>query len=127
LAESLVHETHHTKLTALHDIMPLYRAGAGVRYRVGWRPDPRPVPGVLQGTYAHLALTDLWWRARTGTAVPAPWRRRAELRFGTYRDQVGEALSILRESDELTFAGREFVHEMGRHHASLGVAARHLG
>ncbi|WBO63901.1 HEXXH motif domain-containing protein [Streptomyces camelliae] len=125
LAEALVHEVHHSKLAALHELVPLYRSG-GARYRVGWRPDPRPVSGVLQGVYAHLALTDLWRRARGGPPGTDGFRDRAERQFETYWDAVGEALSILRESDELTFVGREFVQEMECHHASLGVAARSL-
>ncbi|MEV6053485.1 HEXXH motif-containing putative peptide modification protein [Streptomyces sp. NPDC052107] len=126
LAETLVHETQHTKLATLHELVPLYRPG-GARHRVGWRPDPRPVPGVLQGVYAHLALADLWRRARDGSVPDHGWRDRAERQFDTHWDQVGKALSILRESDELTYAGREFVQEMERHHARLGVAARSPG
>ncbi|MEU6511728.1 HEXXH motif-containing putative peptide modification protein [Streptomyces sp. NPDC046942] len=125
LAEALVHETQHTKLAALHELVPLYLPG-GARYRVGWRPDPRPVSGVLQGAYAHLALTDLWRRARAGPGATG-WHARAERQFEVYGDQVGEALSILRESDELTHAGREFVQAMERHRAGLGVAARSPG
>ncbi|MGW3957773.1 aKG-HExxH-type peptide beta-hydroxylase [Streptomyces sp. NPDC004752] len=124
LAESLVHETHHTKLAALDELVPLCRPGGVGTHRVGWRPDPRPVPAVLQGAYAHLALTDLWWRARHASLASPAWQRRAGQRFEAYRDDVGEALSILLESDELTLAGREFVEEMGRHHAGLGVTAQ---
>ncbi|ARP72272.1 HEXXH motif domain-containing protein [Streptomyces pluripotens] len=124
LAESLVHEAHHTKLAVLHELVPLYRAAGTARHRVGWRPDPRPVPGVLQGAYAHLALTDLWARARSARVDDQRWRARAEHRFGFFRGQVGEALSILRESDELTFAGQEFVREMGSHQVRLGRAVR---
>ncbi|KOV63269.1 aKG-HExxH-type peptide beta-hydroxylase [Streptomyces sp. MMG1121] len=126
LAETLVHETQHTKLATLHELVPLYRPG-GARHQVGWRPDPRPVPGVLQGVYAHLALADLWRRARNGPVLAYGWRDRAERQFDTHWDQVGKALSILRESDELTCAGREFVQEMERHHAGLGAAARSSG
>ncbi|MFB7502508.1 aKG-HExxH-type peptide beta-hydroxylase [Streptomyces broussonetiae] len=126
LAEVLVHETQHTKLAALHELVPLYRPG-GARYRVGWRTDPRPVPGVLHGAYAHLALADLWRRARAGPAGTDDWRTRAGRQFEVSWDQVGEALSILRESDELTFTGREFVQEMERRHTDLGVAARSPG
>ncbi|WP_225101888.1 HEXXH motif-containing putative peptide modification protein [Streptomyces sp. CoH27] len=126
LAETLVHETQHTKLATLHELVPLHRPG-GSRYRVGWRPDPRPVPGVLQGVYAHLALVDLWRRARNGPVLAHGWRERAERQFDTRWHQVGEALSLLRKSDELTFVGREFVQAMERHHAGLGVAARSSG
>ncbi|MFJ4581443.1 aKG-HExxH-type peptide beta-hydroxylase [Streptomyces echinatus] len=124
LAELLVHETHHTKLAVLDELVPLWRPGGGL-HRVGWRRDPRPVPGVLQGAYAHLALLDLWWRARTGPAWV--WRRRAAERFETCREQVAEALSVLARSDELTPYGREFVRHMGHHHAHLGVTARPSG
>ncbi|MGC0412065.1 HEXXH motif-containing protein [Streptomyces sp. SAI-195] len=123
LAETLVHETHHTKLAALDDSVPLCRPG-GTLHRVGWRPDPRPASAVLQGTYAHLALLDLWWRAQRASAAPATWRQRAAERYGRYREQVGEALSVLRGSDELTCTGRDFVQEMHRHHSSLGTAVR---
>ncbi|MFI2201646.1 aKG-HExxH-type peptide beta-hydroxylase [Streptomyces sp. NPDC020192] len=126
LAEALVHETQHTKLATLHDVVPLYRP-SGALYRVGWRSDLRPVSGVFQGVYAHLALADLWRRARSGSVLAYGWRDRAERRFDTHWDQVGEALSLLRKSDELTFVGREFVQEMERHHAGLGVAARSSG
>ncbi|WP_329334811.1 HEXXH motif-containing putative peptide modification protein [Streptomyces sp. NBC_00663] len=126
LAETLVHETHHTKLAVLDELVPLCRTGGLTTHRVGWRHDPRPVPAVLQGAYAHLALTDLWWRVRNEPAAPPAWRHRADERFEVFRDDVGQALSLLRESDELTSPGREFVHEMGRHHAGLGVAT-HCG
>ncbi|MEV4336122.1 HEXXH motif-containing putative peptide modification protein [Streptomyces sp. NPDC049590] len=124
LAELLVHETHHTKLAVLDELVPLWRPGRTL-HRVGWRQDPRPVPGVLQGAYAHLALLDLWWRARTGPA--RAWRRRAAERFEGCRDQVAEALSVLADSDELTPHGREFVRQMGSHHARLEVRAHPPG
>ncbi|MGW2486882.1 aKG-HExxH-type peptide beta-hydroxylase [Streptomyces sp. NPDC001606] len=124
LVELLVHETHHTKLAVLDELVPLCRPG-GSLHRVAWRRDPRPVPGVLQGAYAHLALMDLWSRARTGAAWV--WRRRAAERFDACQEQVAEALSALAGSDELTPHGREFVRHMGRHHARLAGAARQPG
>ncbi|MGW7050751.1 aKG-HExxH-type peptide beta-hydroxylase [Streptomyces sp. NPDC054887] len=122
LAEVLVHETHHTKLTALHERVPLYRPGGQELHRVAWRTDPRPVAGVFQGAYAHLALTDLWRRGAAG--APAAWRHRAGEQFARHRGHVAQALSVLLESDELTNAGREFAQEMRVHHASLGAARR---
>ncbi|MCT4354465.1 HEXXH motif domain-containing protein [Streptomyces sp. Je 1-79] len=127
MAETLVHEIHHSKLATLHELVPLYRQGRSVLHRVGWRPDARPIGGVLQGAYAHLALTDLWRRAATAQAVPRPWRSSAGQQFDHMHDQVGEALAILLESDELTNEGREFAQQMRRHHASLGAAPRAAG
>ncbi|WMX45100.1 aKG-HExxH-type peptide beta-hydroxylase [Streptomyces roseicoloratus] len=122
MAETLVHELHHSKMATLHELVPLYRPGRAAVHRVGWRADPRPIPGVMHGTYAHLALTDLWRRAAVAEGVPAAWRIRAGQQFDRIYDQVGEGLAILLESDELTSEGRKFARQMGRHHASLGAA-----
>ncbi|MFD0373375.1 aKG-HExxH-type peptide beta-hydroxylase [Streptomyces sp. NPDC127114] len=121
MAETLVHELHHSKLATLHELVPLYGPGRDTVHRVGWRPDPRPIAGVLHGAYAHLALADLWRRAATADEVPKAWRSRAGQQFDDIHDQVGDALTILLESDELTAEGREFADQMRRHHASLGA------
>ncbi|MFJ7064885.1 aKG-HExxH-type peptide beta-hydroxylase [Streptomyces sp. NPDC101115] len=121
MAETLVHELHHSKLATLHELVPLYGHGRDTVHRVGWRPDPRPIAGVLHGAYAHLALADLWRRAATADEVPKSWRSRAGQQFDDIHDQVGDALEILLESDELTAEGREFADQMRQHHASLGA------
>ncbi|MEU1228660.1 HEXXH motif domain-containing protein [Streptomyces sp. NPDC005828] len=122
MAETLVHELHHSKLATLHELVPLYSPGRDAVHQVGWRPDPRPIAGVLHGAYAHLALADLWRRAATVGGVSPSWRSDAGRQFDELHDQVGEALAILLESDELTMAGREFANQMRHHHASLGAA-----
>lgn len=127
MAETLVHEIHHSKLAALHEVVPLHRPGRPTRHQVGWRSDPRPIAGVLQGAYAHLALTDLWRRAAAADGLPTAWRTGAGQQFERFHDQVGGALAILLESDELTIAGREFVREMNRHHASLDTGRKARG
>ncbi|MFC9592714.1 HEXXH motif-containing putative peptide modification protein [Streptomyces sp. NPDC056944] len=122
MVETLVHELHHSKLATLHELMPLYGPGRDAVHQVGWRPDLRPIAGVLHGAYAHMALTDLWRRAVTADGVPTAWRHAAGQQFDDIHDQVGVALRILLESDELTGEGREFVHHMRLHHASLGAS-----
>ncbi|MCC3771267.1 HEXXH motif-containing putative peptide modification protein, partial [Streptomyces sp. UNOC14_S4] len=119
LAAVLVHETQHSKLAVLQDLLPLHRAGPHAAYRVAWRPDPRPLAGVLQGTYAHLALADFWGRFAGRPVLPPGARHDARARHDSYRRQVAEALPILLESKELTSAGREFAIGMQRHHAGL--------
>ncbi|MFI9118185.1 aKG-HExxH-type peptide beta-hydroxylase [Streptomyces bikiniensis] len=126
MAEVLVHETQHTKLAAVHELVPLHTAGPATVHKVGWRTDARPIAGVLQGAYAHLALTDLWRRAARSTGLSASWRTRAGQQFERFHHQVGRALSVLLESDELTNAGREFAHHMRQHHARLGATPRAL-
>ncbi len=119
LAEVLVHEIQHSKLAVLHDLMPLHGASPEARYRVAWRPDPRPLGGVLQGTYAHLALADFWARAAHHRSLAPRARRDARARRDSCARQVAEALPVLLESAELTSAGRQFVAGMERHLVAL--------
>jgi HEXXH motif-containing protein len=119
LASVLVHEVQHSKLAVFSDMVPLCEPGGAAEHRVAWRRDPRPVGSVLQGTYAHLALADLWGRmARRPGATPVSTvaaRRRA----AGYREQVADALAVLRKSGELTMQGYEFVAAMTHRHGSL--------
>ncbi|WP_246530764.1 aKG-HExxH-type peptide beta-hydroxylase [Streptomyces bathyalis] len=119
LVAVLVHETHHSKLTVLEDLTPLRLEGGRAVHHVAWRPDPRPVGAVLHGTYAHLALADLWHHlaARRGATPDA--RTAARARREAYRGQVAEALVVLRGSGELTPEGGRFTDGMAWHLASL--------
>ena len=67
VAVMLVHEFQHTVLGALLDVCDLYDPDSTQRLVVAWRTDPRPVEGVLQGTFAHLAVADIW-RSRAAAA-----------------------------------------------------------
>ncbi|MFF7244788.1 AAC(3) family N-acetyltransferase [Embleya sp. NPDC008237] len=122
LAEALVHETSHIALGALTDLVDLHEWGATQRYTVGWRPDRRPLEAVLQGTYAHLALTGLWGHYRH--LVPPVARTRAERRFVRYRDQVDAALAVLGDCRQLTALGRRFVDHMAAEAADRTRGAR---
>jgi uncharacterized protein len=64
----LIHEFQHVKMSAARD---LFDPADQRLYRVPWRPDPRPFEGVLQGTYAHLAVSDFWRIHRHTAAGPS--------------------------------------------------------
>lgn len=119
-AEVLVHELAHSKLAVLTDLVALHHADGSAVHHVAWREDPRPFDGVLQGTYAHLALADLWSRvAERPGAAPAA-RRAARARREEYRAQVADALPILLNSHQLTEHGERFTVSMRQHLTSLG-------
>ncbi|TDC80474.1 FxsB family radical SAM/SPASM domain protein [Micromonospora sp. KC606] len=103
LAVLLVHEVQHLKLDAVLDVCDLFDRADERRLAVPWRPDPRPVEGVLHGTYAHLAVADVW-RSRSGPAAAAAYRR--------YRDWTDGALDALLGLGALTTAGDRFVGRM---------------
>ncbi|HEX8344614.1 MAG TPA: FxsB family cyclophane-forming radical SAM/SPASM peptide maturase [Actinoplanes sp.] len=103
MAVLLVHEFQHVKLGAVLDHVDLYDPGYLPRIPVGWRPDPRPVEGVLHGAYAHLAVTEMW-RSRTGTVARA--------KYAHYRDWTRQAAEALLNSGALSRDGERFVHRI---------------
>ncbi|MGA5699103.1 HEXXH motif domain-containing protein [Peterkaempfera bronchialis] len=116
LAEALVHEVSHVALGALGDLVDLYDPDYTGRHRVGWRPDPRPLGAVLQGTYAHVAVVG--FRDHHRRIGPRADAARSELRHRQLRDQVLEALDLLDGCPGLTALGRRFCDGMA---AAVGV------
>ncbi len=112
LALLLIHEFQHVKLGAVMDIHDLYDPGHDALYYAPWRPDPRPLEGLLQGTYAHLAVTDFWRVRRLADEGEAA--HRAAVQFARWRTQTAEAVETLTGSRALTEAGERFVAVMRR-------------
>jgi HEXXH motif-containing protein len=111
-AETLAHEIQHTKLTALLDVVQLTLPDDGSRHYAPWRDDPRPVAGLLQGTYAYLGVTGFWRRQRHHESGERELRAHGD--FARWRDAVGRAARTLGGSGRLTELGELFVAEMTR-------------
>ena len=107
-AETLVHETQHIKLGALLDIVAMTLPDDGYYY-APWREDPRPLGGLLQGTYAFLGVTGFWRRQRQLAGGP-----QADITYARQRAGVAMAVDILRSSGRLTAVGLDFIDAMAR-------------
>ncbi|WP_394621455.1 aKG-HExxH-type peptide beta-hydroxylase [Lentzea sp. JNUCC 0626] len=103
MAVALAHEVQHGKLSALLDLFPLVDHLSSHHMRVAWRNDPRPPVAVLQGVYAHLAVSTFWARYHDHEA-------RAE--FDRWSTATQDALTSLRASGTLTDLGEIFVEQM---------------
>jgi uncharacterized protein len=110
LALLLIHEFQHVKLGAMLDLYDLYDPADTRLYHAPWRDDPRPLEGLLQGTYAHIAVTD-FWRARRAAST-GPEAATAGQRFAHWRTQTAYAIETLAGSGSLTLLGEQFVDEM---------------
>jgi uncharacterized protein len=107
LSELLLHEMQHVKLAALANVYNLFHQADGILFPVPWQSDARPFEGLLHGTYAHLAVAELW-RTRAMAAPTGPTVHR----YRTYRSWVEDAIAALLTADCLLPAGKRFVEGM---------------
>ncbi|SDD66976.1 aKG-HExxH-type peptide beta-hydroxylase [Actinokineospora iranica] len=107
VAVTLAHEVQHTKLVALMDLFPLVDPTHKARYYAPWRADPRPITGLLHGTYAYLGVTAFW---RAHRAVEPHGQAGRE--FARWRSGSLLGCRTLLTSGGLTEVGHEFVTGM---------------
>jgi uncharacterized protein len=110
LALLIIHEFQHVKLGAVLDLYDLYDPADDRLFHAPWRDDPRPLEGLLQGTYAHLAVSD-FWRARREVTAGAD-SEAAGARFAFWHAHTCDAVDTLTNSGSLTPLGVRFVSEM---------------
>jgi len=107
LAATLVHEFRHICLGGILHLTPLHREDHRERFYTGWRDDPRPISGVLQGVYAFFGVS-AFWRALTRAGTETT-KRRAAFEFAYWRGETWRTLCKLRTDPGLTTAGWRFV------------------
>lgn len=112
LALLIIHEFQHVKLGAVLDLFELCDPAQRREFYAPWRDDPRPVEALLQGTYAHLGVTD-YWRARRHRADGRDALAAAE-RFARWRALTAGAIETLAGSGALTDLGERFAAQMRR-------------
>jgi HEXXH motif-containing protein len=107
LAATLVHEFQHIRLGGILHLTPLHQEDHRERFYTGWRDDPRPIGGVLQGVYAYFGVI-AFWRALAGAGTETI-NRRAAFEFAYWRGETWRTLCGLRADPVLTPAGRRFL------------------
>jgi uncharacterized protein len=119
----LLHEFQHVKLGAVLDLIDLYDRNDDRKYHAPWREDPRPLEGLLQGTYAHIAVAD-YWRRRSWQAEPETAAEAAR-QYDDWHPKTLTAVDTLAGSGALTGLGEQFVAGMGATLRSWRGAAPH--
>ncbi|MDX2931330.1 FxsB family cyclophane-forming radical SAM/SPASM peptide maturase [Streptomyces ipomoeae] len=125
LAMLIIHEYQHVKLGAMLDMFDLLDGLDERRYRVLWRPDPRPLDAIVQGAYAHLAVADVWRiRVRRGASgVGAALYERSRAEADKWRTAVLDALDTVAGTGSLTALGHRFVRGLRGEAETLGGVA----
>ena len=119
LAGLLIHEFQHVKLGAVLDLCDLYDPADDSLFPAPWGEEKLQAGGLLQGAYAHLAMTDVW-RARQRIAA-GPVAEEAARRFVQWGAHTREAIDALLSSASLTPLGTSFVQEMRRSVGRIGL------
>ncbi|MBB4924082.1 FxsB family cyclophane-forming radical SAM/SPASM peptide maturase [Kitasatospora kifunensis] len=113
LALLLAHEFQHVKLGAVLDFHDLYDRADQRRFHAPWREDPRPLEGLLQGTYAHLAVTEFWGtRVAAYQGVGGEAAEHARGQLALWRGHTDRAIDTLCGSGSLTALGERFAAGM---------------
>ncbi|WP_240139174.1 HEXXH motif domain-containing protein [Streptomyces sp. MUM 178J] len=118
LAETLVHEFQHIKLSGLLHLAALCNAVPppgrqdDELFYAPWRDDPRPLGGLLQGIYAFAGVTRFWASHRmSATGGQAPL---AHFEFAHWRAQTWSALRQVHGHRRLTGLGLTLVDTLRR-------------
>lgn len=110
LALLIMHEFQHVKLGALLDMFDLCDTTDRRVFYAPWREDSRPIEAMLQGAYAHLAVTDFWRLRRH--ELPGERAQAAAAQFARWRTHTAEAIEEILASGALTEHGQRFVSGM---------------
>jgi hypothetical protein len=107
-AEQTLHESSHTKLDILNSLDPILENDGAKIYRHPWRPDLRPMSGVLFGAHAFLAVMELYGRAMD-SGLRDEW---VIVTFLKRVQEVGRALETLEKHGSFTRSGRVCMNRM---------------
>lgn len=122
MVEALVHEYHHQKLNTLLNIDPvIVGPSTDAKYYSPWRPDARPLTGVLHGAFAFQAVLQ-FYKVMFEGEVPLLHETRIRQRMYLLKGQVQTALNTLRDVGQLSPLGEALVDAICEKIDKLDVA-----
>ena len=116
LAEALIHEHSHNKINMLWTLAPLLDNGFRPLYSSPFRPDPRPLHGVLLGVHAFLPVERLYEQL-VRLDHPVIYKSGIEQRRLTVRQRNAAACEMLVRHAQPTASGRSVLDEIARWNA----------
>jgi HEXXH motif-containing protein len=109
VADAMVHEGSHARLALLLRADPLVIDDNVARHASPWRPDPRPLKGVISGVHAFLNVA--WFYRRMAERRRDLAAHAGEV-YETQRRKVREAWALCEATAEPTPLGRMFLNEL---------------
>jgi hypothetical protein len=109
MSEAIVHEYHHQKLNALMEITTLMTGSyKKAIFYSPWRSDPRPLIGILHGTFVFHAVF-LYLKDICGNGLKIQNLPQVHQRMHFVYNQILVAIRTLLNATELTEIGKIFV------------------
>jgi len=116
VAEALVHEADHQRFYIQTSVEPVwdYDQAELAIYRSPWRPDPRPLDGLLAGASAFATVASFWAQVVAVTATQPIIPEKIDRAHLGHRAthamlQVEEAAGVIRRHGRLTPEGGRFL------------------
>lgn len=106
MAASLLHENAHTRFAALTRLFHTHHNDGTERLSSPWRPDLRPVTGILLGTHAFAIAAHFYYRA---ICARVPWSDQLEPQLHVEVQRLRQGLDLLYQYADLTPFGMKFV------------------
>jgi HEXXH motif-containing protein len=113
LAEALIHEHSHNKINMLWTLAPVLDNAFAPLYSSPFRPDPRPLHGVLLGVHAFLPVERLYEELEARNH-PVMRQSGIEQRRQRVRERNAAACDMLKLHAQPTASGRPIVEEIAR-------------
>lgn len=110
VADALVHESAHARLAVLLTFDPLLENGDDAIHPSPWRPDSRPLTGVLNGLHAFVCVRDFYKRLAR-RAAPSQ-RRLYQNVVDEQQARIKTAWTYLKDTARPTIMGRAVLSEL---------------
>jgi HEXXH motif-containing protein len=128
LAEAMVHEYHHNELYTLMEVEPVLDEKPGESFYSPWRPDPRPMYGLIHAIHVFLGVLQY---LRGGETAPGLEEHAAAFRERRRVVCCQVNLGLLQvDENRLTPAGRDIIasirEEFSEHLTDLGGLPKKL-
>jgi HEXXH motif-containing protein len=111
LAENILHEFRHNLLHQIEQAYPLYLVDSPeeARFYSPWRPDPRPLHGILHALFVFLDVCAVHAGVRTAALGGDPDMHDSAVRLAANVRRIGIALQEFRAHARTTEFGTGFV------------------
>ncbi|MBO0995915.1 aKG-HExxH-type peptide beta-hydroxylase [Bacillus sp. SD088] len=106
-AENLIHEVNHLLLDVVLMKTPLTTNKETSLFKSPWRPDLRPITGILHGTYVYYQIANYYDRLRCQDSEVIP-------RFKTIVSKLSDGYNSLLEYGEFTDEGTSTMNRLGK-------------